>query len=282
MARSMNSLMSKLIASLVAFFIGICATMTWFTYLHPAPPKAHSANAESVVSSTAGAPEEKANPCEWQNQMNIVLPKLYEEFEKIEDTPTVQELVAVDARIRQFFDEHPDFYPCGDDAKYYRPEYARMGIHLGYWNDLIYTDKLLVDAHRINPKSEYRKHTLFSTIRGVRSKHGLGEMPDIAAAFRYFKEFPNGSFAGETSMIIADFHKDLVKVLRDDLHDYKYECFKPYINRTPYSGQMVRSKRIAVSHYERVLAVEPSNTRARKSLDEINDGTINSWSFCAD
>ncbi len=278
MARSMNSPMSKFVASLVTFSISVCATMAWLTYLHPAaPPKARGAN----VGSTAAAPEGIANSCEWQSRMNDVLPKAYREFKRSEAAPTVEELVAVDAHLRQLFRERPDYYPC-EDEEHYRPEYADMGVHLGYWNNVVYSGKLLVDAHQLDPESGRRESTLFSTVMNVRPAHGLGEMPDIAAAFRYVEEFPDGSFAEDASVIIADFHKDLFMVLRANRRDYKYDCFKPYINRTPYSGQMKRAKKIAVSHYERVLAIEPSNARARKSLDEINDGTINSWSFCAD
>jgi hypothetical protein len=272
----------RFLIALVTFAAGSGVAAMWLRFQVLPTGEPHGVNASPGLTNKEEHLKQEANPCEWQRRIASVLPEVSDEFEKMEAAPSVKELVAVDAQIRQFFNDRPDIYPCEGDAKHYQPKYAKMGVHLGYWNDLVYTGKLLVDAHRMNPKSAYRKHTLFSTIMGDRTAHGLGEMPDIAAAFRYFREFPDGPFAEETSMIIADFHKDLLMVLRDDLHDYKYDCFKPYITATPRSGQMKRARTVAVAHYERVLDGNPSNARARKSLDEISDGTINSWSFCAD
>jgi hypothetical protein len=107
-------------------------------------------------------------------------------------------------------------------------------------------------------------------------------MPDIKAAYQYEREFPDGPFIEDTLSIIGDFNKDLYMVLRDDLNDYKYDCFKPHIDKSPRLGQTSRARRKAISYYEKVLSINPSNARAKRFLEEVNNGTIDGWSFCAD
>ncbi len=116
----------------------------------------------------------------------------------------------------------------------------------------------------------------------IESDSGLGEMPNIRAAYKYEREFPDGPFIEETLLIIAEFNKDLYMVLRDDHDDYKYDCFKPYINGSPRLTQMRRAQQKAMSYYEKVITINPTNAHARESLEEINNRTIKSWSFCAD
>ncbi len=111
-------------------------------------------------------------------------------------------------------------------------------------------------------------------------------MPNVKAAYQYAREFPDGPFIEETLSILANFHKDLFMVLRNDLQnsprDYKYDCFRPYINKSPRFMQMNWAKSEAIKFYKKVLAVNPHNIRAIEFLKEINDGTVGGWSFCAD
>jgi hypothetical protein len=154
-----------------------------------------------------------------------------------------------------------------------------MGVELDHFGSLWYSGKLLADAHRMNPHSPLRSHTLFST---VEPDHGFGVMPDVGAARRYAKEFPRGPFIEETLLVLADFNKDLYMVLRDDLRDFKYDCFKPYTDRSPRPAQARRAQSRAVSYYEKALRLNPANARAKEFLEEVKKGTIQGWSFCAD
>lgn len=83
---------------------------------------------------------------------------------------------------------------------------------------LRYDGTLLRQAHKLNPNSEYRRYTLFAEIGWEAGSWG---MPDIKAAHRYEKEFPNGPFIEDVISIIARFYKDLYMVLRDRRSDYK-------------------------------------------------------------
>jgi hypothetical protein len=70
-----------------------------------------------------------------------------------------------------------------------------IGLDIGHYSDALgYSGKLLVEAHERNPNSPYRKYTLFTTILGEGTSHGLGEMPNISQAELYLKEFPNGPY----------------------------------------------------------------------------------------
>lgn len=272
----------RLAAALLTFVVGTATTTVWLLYDHSPLHKLNGTDADLIAINASQDSPASMNSCRWNNQIAQVLPQLYSEYTAIEKSRTVGKLVVLDEKVRQFINSRPEDCFCGDDAKHWDAKYAKLGLHLGYHGLLGYSGVLLVEAHRINPKSEYREYTLFSTIMGVRSYHGLGEMPNIKAASRYAREFADGPFAEETLSILADFHKDLFMVLRDDLRDYKYDCFKSYIDESPYLKQMNRAKGRAMSYYEKVIAINPSNTRAKDFLSQIDNAKIESWSFCAD
>jgi hypothetical protein len=275
---------SRIAVALLTFTTGVVAVTLWLLY-RPAPT--HEPGVAPRVASlptdtppTDAPPStERAHLCEWQQRAGQALPHLYREYEGFEKRPTIERLVALDAEIRQLFDSRPEYYPCGDDTKLWEDKYAKLGVELDYWSLLAYSGKLLADAHRMNPKSESRRYTLFST---VEPEHGLGVMPNVKAAYSYAREFPDGPFREATLLLIADFHKDLYMVLRDDLRDYKYDCFKPYIDGSSQVTQARRARATAVSYYEKVIRANPTNARAKEHLEEVKKGTIRGWSFCAD
>jgi hypothetical protein len=156
-----------------------------------------------------------------------------------------------------------------------------MGVTSGYWDDLVYTGRLLVTAHQKSPGSALRAHTLFSTVFGE-TVHLLGVMPDIKAAYAYEAEFPNGPFITDVYRTIADFHKDLYMVLRDRLSDFKYECFAPYISDEPWPSQEDRARKSALEYYKRVLQLTPEDEHVRRLLQETTTGVVREWSFCGD
>ena len=137
-------------------------------------------------------------------------------------------------------------------------------------------------AHRRDPNSPWRAHTLFSTVFGETPPHRLGVMPDITAARAYETEFPSGPFIAEIYRTIADVHKDLYMVLRDGLSDFKYACFAPYIDPSPRRSQADRARQIALEYYQRVLQLTPRDLRARAWYEDTRKGVVRAWSFCAD
>jgi hypothetical protein len=123
---------------------------------------------------------------------------------------------------------------------------------------------------------------LFSTVFGARPAHGLGVMPDVAAAFAYAAEFPDGPFSTEVCRTIADFHKDLFMVLRDRRPDYKVKCFERYIESAGWEAQKQRAKGIGLEYYRNVLDRSPRDDSARRFADELAREVVTGWSFCAD
>lgn len=275
----MRHLTLRLAVAVLTFIVGATAATFWLFHHQSSRYESSDIRINSSSTDEKQTPSEVVSLCQWSYQIEQILPKLYDEYVEIEPDPTIEKLVFLDEEVRRFMSSRPEYYPCGDDAKHWNDKYAKLGLHLDYWNLLDYSGALLIKAHKINPKSKYRKYTLFSTVEPYR---GLGEMPNIKAAFQYAREFPDGPFIEDTLSIIADFHKDLFMVLRDNLRDYKYDCFKPYIDGSPYLKQINRAKSMATNHYKKVLALNPSNARAINFLNEIHNGTINSWSFCAD
>ncbi len=212
------------------------------------------------------------------------LSKLYSEYKETLTNSVPDYLVPLDTKIRKFISQLPKYREKNvwSDKKYWNEKYSELGLYLGKYTDRLgYTGKFLSQAHQIDPNSKYREYTLYSEVI-EETWHGLGQMPNIKAAYQYTKEFPNGPFIKDVLLIIANFHKDLYMVIRDNEHNYKFDCFKPYIEKTPYSEQMKRNKNIAIRYYLKVLNFDSENSTAKRFLDKIEDGTVNGWSFCAD
>ncbi|MEJ7578116.1 MAG: hypothetical protein WKF74_14065 [Pyrinomonadaceae bacterium] len=271
----------RFVIALLTFIIGVGVATIWlFHYPDQSHESSHIFNNPDSKTEIQTSTE-RTNQCQWKQRIGQSLAQFDGQYSEIEKRPSIEKLVMLDGKIRRFFNSRPEFYPCGDELEFRDGKYKRLGIQMGYDELLVYTGKLLVDAHQMDPDSKFRSYTLFSTM-DIESASGLGEMPNIRAAYKYEKEFPDGPFIEETLSIIAEFNKDLYMVLRDDLDDYKYDCFRPYINGSPRLTQMSQPQRKAMSYYAKVLTINPTNARARESLEEVNNDTIKSWSFCAD
>lgn len=267
------------IAALLTFAIGAATVSLLLHRLQTREPASALPKDIAVDKKKASA---GVNKCAHTEQLALLLPQFYDEYKEVENAPTIEKLIALDGKVRRLVNNRPDVYPC-DEKKIWRVEYSEFGLYLGYWEDIAYSGELLTKAHKLNPQSEYRKYTFFASVQVVGD---LGVMPNVKAAYQYAREFPDGPFIEETLSILADFHKDLFMVLRNDLQksprDYKYDCFRAYISKSSRFVQMNRAKSEAIKFYEKVLAVNPHNIRATEFLKEINDGTIGGWSFCAD
>ena len=232
------------------------------------------------------------------------LDQLYAEYEAIIANPTVKKYVELDGKLRAFISEElpkfDDLFKIEKREDYYKYDNDRtraLGIETSkyaggtYSQALVYSEKFLVQAHKMNPYSKYREYTLFSQIMGIRPEGGLGEMPNIKVAYQYAKEFPKGPFISNVYLIIASFHKDLFMIVRglsEGKRDYMYDyCFKPYVERHPYKEQMVQNKRIALRYYAKFKKeLDAGAKRPRwfrdSIIDELKAGTVEAWSFCAD
>lgn len=226
------------------------------------------------------------------------LEQLYEEYTAIKVKPTVGQLVNFDTELREFIENLSRYRSDSDehgglvsDMRFWREKYAEMGLDIQKYSDAFcYSGIFLIRAHKLDPNSPWRKSTLYSTILGEVPAHGLGMMPDIKAAFQYEREFPGGPFIAETLEIIAGFFTDLYMICRDEDPatrrnepvDYKLECYKSYISRKPLAEQREQARKIAVSYYRKYLKLRPNDAGQAVRLQQVIDGTIEGWSFCAD
>ena len=228
-------------------------------------------------------PDEDVATCNAEKvRLQVGMAAVFRDFQLATVPRSLETLVSMDARIRALFGARPSYRPCGDDLQFYDARWRQMGVEIGYWNSLSYSGQLLVEAHSREPHSALRPYTLFSTVFGVTPAHGLGVIPDVAAALAYAAEFPSGPFARETYRTIADFHKDLFMVLRDRRSDYKFKCYEKYIGSEPWQGQKDRAKRVALQYYRRLLDGFPGDDAARRFSDELAREVVKGWSFCAD
>jgi hypothetical protein len=230
------------------------------------------------------------SPAAYEERLN----KILTEYRALPDTPDVKRLFEMDQELSALVKEMQATDKDGTSAKYWRKDYEDIGLFIGHYSDMIgYSGKLLVEAHERNPNSPYRKYTLFTTILGEGTSHGLGEMPDISQAELYVKEFPNGPYAAEVYSILGRFYDDLAKVLKrlvendEDKDDFVYECFSPYITKEPHPYQMGRAVSLAVTNLEKAIAIDPSSDKSkyiREELEAIKSGEsdTSAWHWCAD
>jgi hypothetical protein len=193
----------------------------------------------------------------YQERLNQVLA----EYRTLPVTRDVTRLVELDRELKAMVKEIQETHKDGTSKQYWRKDYENIGLYLGHYSDALgYSGKLLVEAHKRNPNSPYRKYTLYTTILGEGTFHGFGEMPNIGQAELYLKEFPNGPYAENVYAILGYFYDDLAKVLKrfveneKNKEDYKYNCFAPYITKAPYQEQMHRAITLAVSNLEKAIA----------------------------
>lgn len=223
-----------------------------------------------------------AKPCSWNDQIAQDIDRINNEFRSSEKMMTVEKLVSFDQKLRRLLAGKNIPYPCKDDLGSWSKKYVKIGVYISHFENVAYSGELLVRAHKMNPYSKFRRYTLYSTIYGTEEFGEYGVMPNLQMAYRYKKEFPTGPFIGSVYSTLGGFYTDLYMVLRDNLRDYKYNCFKRYIDGTPHKKQMVKAKRLAENYFQLLLAIDSSDDWNKETLSRIQDGTVSAWSFCAD
>jgi hypothetical protein len=214
--------------------------------------------------------------------------QMLRDYRQIQAAPDVGNLVRLDDKMRDLIEEMQREH--GQSMKW-DSKYEVIGVGQGD-GLLIYSGKLLAEAHRLNPNSPYRERTLCSRII---DHDAWGAMPDLENNNAYLKEFPYGYCARDAQRNLATFYSDLHAVLfelQDPKYekDYKYDCFAPYINKQPYKQQAERARTLAIAHFKRVLATKNlrrtvywSDEVVREELNGlINGKEFHGWSWCAD
>ena len=216
-----------------------------------------------------------------------------------------QRSASVDARLRRAHEQYVDARADRDAARLatidgdlravlaIRP-YVRFGVfregyevlglqRMVFEGELLaYDGKVLREAHAIEPDSSARPFTLFSTV--FPKGEAYVDVPDVAAARTYLREFPEGPFAGDVHLVLAHFYDDLYKAIRagESLVDYKRACFGRFVTAAPVETQLAAARRAGLAHYRRGVALRPRDERARQAMLALDTGTTNGWHFCAD
>lgn len=219
------------------------------------------------------------------------LDRILKEYKSLPQSTDVKPLVELDRELTALANEIQKKDREGTSASIWKKEYEDIGVYVGHYSNMIgYSGKLLVEAHAANPNSPYREYTLFTTILGEGSSHGLGEMPDIEQAKAYLKEFPHGPYATKTYFIIGSFYDDLAKVIVGLIEDenknkgYEYDCFSSYLTNEPYQSQLTKAKALANEYLDKAIALMPENERKKMNLDflYVKSGRTFAWHWCAD
>lgn len=215
------------------------------------------------------------------------LERIFQDYQALGKPKDIQRLVELDAELKKLEREVQD---KGIMPEFFKKKHKLIGVEGDHQSDqMVYSGKLLVEAHKINPNSPYREQTFFSTVEN-KSKYGFGEMPNVSQAKKYLLEFPEGTFAGEVNVILGSFYDDKAKVLRDLSDpkyekDYKYDCFKEYLSKDSYQTQLVKARRSAISHLSKAITQTTDlakKKRIREELVEVKNGTSSGWYWCAD
>jgi len=153
---------------------------------------------------------------------------------------------------------------------------------MGY---VVYTGKVLSDAHKANPNSPFRSATLFATVF-PNAGENLNHMPVVPAAEAYLREFPTGPFVVETSLTLAHFYDDLFKLLQSRIAGrsvwYKEDCFARYVTTEPITAQLRTAQQTGLAYYDRAAIERRGDASIRASRDALQRGRTSSWFFCHD
>jgi hypothetical protein len=193
------------------------------------------------------------------------LERVYKEYNALHMKPNdAEKLYLLDQDIPKILTELIKYYPYQLSQVFWEEKYLKIGLGIGHYSDqLEYSGKLIIDAHKVNPNSLYREETLFAAIFGSASDGNLDNgHPNIKLFYAYLREFPNSTHALNIYSNLADFYHGLYKYLRyrpkTDQAPYTYldkdECYKPYISKLPIKTQLADAKEKGISFYNKLIS----------------------------
>ncbi len=216
-----------------------------------------------------------------QETVEAALGRIYSQYVMARTGRDIGRLVSLDGDLRQMMASNQSI-----EASHLRPGYEDLGLSGAAFDpgSLVYSGKILRDAHKINPRSPSRNFTLYATV--FPKGEDVGDIPNVEAARAYLREFPEGPFAADVYLDLAHFRDDLYKVFQGFVEggvpEYKLDCYNRYVTKQPYREQLKAAQNSGVANYRRALALRPGDTVARESLTELLKGTTLSWYFCPD
>jgi len=215
--------------------------------------------------------EDKDNP--YQLQLDQMVAK----YHAILDTKNVKPLIDLDREIFTLVKNAP--FEQAEKVEL-RPEHFEIGLDIGVGEHIPIFNKniLLIEAHKRNPYSPYRKDTYYAVV--MRDSEPGNKSVDLQPLYAYLKEFPQGSNAASIYLSLADHYKDLYLVLRGLINKKQSQseaainCYRGLLSKKPYPEQMREARVLAIQNYEKVLEMTVDANKGWRdgikiALDEI-------------
>ena len=214
------------------------------------------------------------------------LDRIQHEYSIRREKSEVARLVLWDQQLRELIPSHEWQSRPRASSRVFRKEYEQLGIGLTLFDSdsLSYSGKLLLEAHRSDPRS-LRAYTLYSAVFGEMGESS-NDAPDPSAAKRYLKEFPRGPFAISANVALAYFYDDFSQFIGEEMKsghaDVTHECFRPHLDKTPLMRQRQRAQQSGVLYYEQLTRLLPQSRIMRTALARLRAGRNDGWHFCGD
>jgi hypothetical protein len=196
-------------------------------------------------------------------------------------SPTVEQLVSLDARIRKIIADREECWSEGGDVPLDDSKGDALGLSIGhYTGDFDYNGKLLREAHAIDPKSPSRPITLYSTVERAGESGGV-DLPDFRAAKAYLREFPKGPFAADAALKLAGAYKDAYLARHCDQH---LDCVADQLDDLkdkPSKEQEAQAEKMADSYLKQAIRLRPADQELREWRDDWRECPPG-YTFCAD
>jgi hypothetical protein len=228
-----------------------------------------------------GFPARSETEIDWFNAMSCPvsdqLDRAYAAYTEHSTSREISALVSLDAYLRSVLAGPTPYGVPLWPAVCAKPKYLSFGFYVEHFCQCaIYDGKILRDAHAIDPDSEHRSATLYSTVE--RGSHN--------AAGRYLSAFPHGPFAPHAHRILGGFYSDLFQLTRDELagreRDYKWDCYATELDGRSLGQQKQEFQSRGIEHFLKALARDPEHRKTKIWLRELQAGTIDEWHGCHD
>jgi hypothetical protein len=215
--------------------------------------------------------EDKDNP--YQLQLDQMVAK----YHAIPVTKNVKPLIDLDREIAALVRNAPFELAERVDI---RPEHNEIGLDIGAGEHIPIFNRniLLIEAHKRNPYSPYRKDTYYAVV--MRDSEPGNDRVDLQPLYAYLKEFPQGSNAAGIYFSLANHYQDLYLVLRGLINknqnqgEAAFNCYRGLISTKPYPEQMREARMLAIQNYEKLLEMTVDENKGWRdgikiALDEI-------------
>jgi hypothetical protein len=229
-----------------------------------------------------------SSKCEEYAATKIKLQLILDEYLAIPKTPTnAERLFLLYQRLKHSTKEAQAYYPGSlnrSSEKFdaisnclWDEKLRKIGLGIGHFSDRIeFSDKLMIEAHRLNPYTQYRSQTLFSEVI-ENAQVDSYSFPNVDKARSYLVEFPTGSYVSNVLEILAGFYHDLYAALREKEELPEEErgeisvCFDEYLSTHSEEANRERARIMGIAYFEKLIAVTPpKDLKLPMFLDEMN------------